>query len=180
MSEVACPILNSAAPMLLESDSEGDILREQQAPTMTPQNHMGSFSSCFPVTLVAIVKPTILEVVVMTSGSGGFRKVSSLEDQRDATVIPAIILRQRVRADFRERDEDSNFSIFRVRHFSEWPERFGTSSLNCLSCRNPYQTPSFTELPPLFTEKPFSSLKSASSHPLPKNRIRIEGQTRLC
>ena len=25
-------------------------------------------------------------------------------------------------ADFREGDEDSNFSIFRVRRFSEWPE----------------------------------------------------------
>ena len=27
-----------------------------------------------------------------------------------------------VRADFREGEEDSNFSIFRVRRFSEWPE----------------------------------------------------------
>ena len=27
-----------------------------------------------------------------------------------------------VRADFREGDEDSNFSVFRVRRFSEWPE----------------------------------------------------------
>ena len=27
-----------------------------------------------------------------------------------------------VRADFREGDEDSNFSIFRVRRFTEWPE----------------------------------------------------------
>ena len=94
MSEVACLLLNSAAPMLLESDSKGDILREQQAPTMTPQKHVGSFSSGFPITLVAIVRPTILEVVVMTSRSGGF-KVSRLEDQRAATAIPAVILRQR-------------------------------------------------------------------------------------
>ena len=27
-----------------------------------------------------------------------------------------------VRADFREGDEHSNFSVFRVRRFSEWPE----------------------------------------------------------
>ena len=27
-----------------------------------------------------------------------------------------------LRADFRERDEDSNFSVLRVRRFSEWPE----------------------------------------------------------
>ena len=26
-----------------------------------------------------------------------------------------------VRADFREGDEDSNFSVFRVRRFTEWP-----------------------------------------------------------
>ena len=29
---------------------------------------------------------------------------------------------KQVRADFREGEEDSNFSIFRVRRFSEWPE----------------------------------------------------------
>ena len=46
-----------------------------------------------------------------------------------------------------------------------------TSSLNCLSCRNPYQTPDSLSCLPLFTEKPFLSLKSASSHPLPKNRL---------
>ena len=46
-----------------------------------------------------------------------------------------------------------------------------TSSLNCLSCRNPYQTPhSLNCLPPLHW-KTFFSLKSASSHPLPKNRL---------
>ena len=27
-----------------------------------------------------------------------------------------------IRADFREGDEESNFSVFRVRRFSEWPE----------------------------------------------------------
>ena len=40
-----------------------------------------------------------------------------------------------------------------------------TSSLNCLSCENPYQTPSSLNVSPLFTETLFL-LKSASSHPL--------------
>ena len=43
-----------------------------------------------------------------------------------------------------------------------------TSSLNCLSCRDPHQTPHSLNASPLFTEKPFFSLRSASSHPLPK------------
>ena len=43
-----------------------------------------------------------------------------------------------------------------------------TSSLHCLSCRNPYQNPSFTELPPaLLLKTPFLSLKSASSRHIP-------------
>ena len=46
-----------------------------------------------------------------------------------------------------------------------------TSSLNCLSCRNPYQTPHSLKCLPPFHWKPFSSLKSASSHSLPKNRL---------
>ena len=29
---------------------------------------------------------------------------------------------ENLRADLREGDEDSNFSVFRVRRFSEWPE----------------------------------------------------------
>ena len=46
-----------------------------------------------------------------------------------------------------------------------------TSSLNCLSCRNPYQTPdSLNGLPP-FHWKPLFALKSVSTHPLPKNRL---------
>ena len=114
-----------------------------------------------------------------------------------------------LRADFREGDEDSDFSLSRVRR---------TSSLNCLSCRNPYQAPrSLNCLPPFhwktlfFTMKskaisgnlnlflcslPFFSCKiqgnkgkkgkmcrkrfrlpdfalSASSNPLPKNRLRF-------
>ena len=47
-----------------------------------------------------------------------------------------------------------------------------TSSLNCLSCRNPYQTPhSLNCLPPFHWKPLFLSLKIASSHPLPKNRL---------
>ena len=38
--------------------------------------------------------------------------------------------------------------------------------MDWLPCRNPSQNPLFTDLPP--PEKPFFSLKSASSHPLPK------------
>ena len=46
-----------------------------------------------------------------------------------------------------------------------------TSSLNSLSCRNPYQTPHSLNPSPLFTENPFFLPKSASSDPLPKNRL---------
>ena len=65
-----------------------------------------------------------------------------------------------VGADFRA-GEDSNFQI----------SESGGSSLNCLYCRNPYQTPYSLNCLPPFTEHPFFSLKSASSHPLPKNRL---------
>ena len=51
----------------------------------------------------------------------------------------------------------------------QWIAR--TSSLNCLSCRNPYQTPHSLNCLPPFHWKPFFSLKSASSHLLPKNRL---------
>ena len=44
-----------------------------------------------------------------------------------------------------------------------------TSSLNCLSCRNPCQNPSFIACLLLSLRISFSSLKSASSHPLPEN-----------
>ena len=46
-----------------------------------------------------------------------------------------------------------------------------TSSLNCFSCRNPYQTPHSVNCLPPFHWKPLFSLKSASSHPFPKNRL---------
>ena len=44
-----------------------------------------------------------------------------------------------IRPDFWEGDEDSNFSVFRVQQFTEWPGPLHL--LNCLSYRNPYQTP---------------------------------------
>ena len=73
-----------------------------------------------------------------------------------------------VRADFREGDEDSNFSVFRVRRFSEWPE-----PLHCIAFPVEILTKPLIHwiVSPLVTEKPFFSLKSASSHPLPKNRL---------
>ena len=48
----------------------------------------------------------------------------------------------------------------------QWMAR--TSSLNCLSCRNPYQAPDSLNCLPPFHWKPFFSVKSASSHPFPK------------
>ena len=83
-------------------------------------------------------------------------------------VIPLTAIAQNLGADFWEVDLDSNFSIFGVRRFTEWP---GPHSLNCLSCRNPYQTPHSLIPPPFSLKTPFFSLKSASSDPLPKNRL---------
>ena len=48
-----------------------------------------------------------------------------------------------------------------------------SSSLNCLSCRNPYQTPHSLNCLPLFTANPFFALKSASSHPLSRESAPI-------
>ena len=60
-----------------------------------------------------------------------------------------------LRADFGKGDKNSNFFSFQS------PAAHGmarTSSLNCLSCRNPYQkTPHSLNASPLFTEKPFVS-----------------------
>ena len=68
-----------------------------------------------------------------------------------------------IRADFREGDEDSNFSVFRVRRFTEWPE-----PLHRIAFPVQILTKALIHwiASPLFTENPFFSLKSASSHPL--------------
>ena len=72
------------------------------------------------------------------------------------------------RADFREGMRTATFQF--QSPAVHWMDR--TSSLNCLSCRNPYQAPHSLNASPLFTEKTiFISMKSASSHPLPKNRL---------
>ena len=96
-----------------------------------------------------------------------------------------------VRADFWEGDEDIQLVISQSLAV-HWMAR--TSSLNCLSCRNPYQSPHslnaqwpgplhWIAFPVEILTKalihwmplPFSlkklSLKRASSHPLPRNRL---------
>ena len=76
-----------------------------------------------------------------------------------------------VRANFWEGDEDSNFSVFRVRRFTESPEPLHWIAF---PVGNPYQTPhSLNCSPPFSLKTPFFSLKSASSHPLPKNGVWI-------
>ena len=49
-----------------------------------------------------------------------------------------------------------------------------TSSLNCLSCRSPYQAPHSLNASPLFTENPFfSTEKCFVASGLPKNRLLV-------
>ena len=76
--------------------------------------------------------------------------------------------RQIVGADFWEVDLDSNFSLFRVRRFTEWP-----GPLHWIAFPVEILTkPLIHWIPPPFSLKtPFFSLKSASSDPLPKNRL---------
>ena len=80
-----------------------------------------------------------------------------------------------VRADFQEGDEDSNFSVFRVRRFSEWPAPLHRIVFPVEILTKPLI---HWVASPLSTENPFSSLKSASSHPLPKNRLWWRGKQR--
>ena len=73
------------------------------------------------------------------------------------------------RADFREGDEDSNFSVFRVRRFTESPGPLHWIAFPVEILTKP---PIHWIASPLFTEKPrFFYWKSASSHPLPKNQL---------
>ena len=75
-----------------------------------------------------------------------------------------------LRADFREGDEDNNFSVFRVRRFTQWP-----GPLHWIAFPVEILTKPLIHwiASPLFTENSFFSLKSASSHPLPKNRLKF-------
>ena len=73
-----------------------------------------------------------------------------------------------LRADFWEGDEDSNFSVFRVRRFSEWPEPLHWIAFPVEILTKPLI---HWIASPLFTENPFFSVKGASSHPLPKNLL---------
>ena len=73
-----------------------------------------------------------------------------------------------IRADFQEGDEDSNFPVFRIRRFTESPGPLHWIAFPLEILTNP---PIHWIASPLFTENPFFSLKSASSHPLPKNRL---------
>ena len=95
------------------------------------------------------------------------RKVSGIvrANVRLNIAIPVLF----VGADFREGDEDSNFSVFTVRRFTESP-----GPLHCIAFPVEILTknPTFTELPPPFSLKTlFFALKSASLYPLPKNRL---------
>ena len=73
----------------------------------------------------------------------------------------------RVRADFRKGAEESNFQFSESSNSLNGPDLFTELPFYKKSLPNP----SFTECLPLFTGKPFSSLKSASSHPLPKSQF---------
>ena len=67
--------------------------------------------------------------------------------------------------------EDSNFFSFQSPAV-HWIAR--TSSLNWLSCKNPYQTPhSLNALPPFHWQKKHFPLKNASSATLPQDRLQV-------
>ena len=76
-----------------------------------------------------------------------------------------------IRADFREWDEDSNFSIFRVQRFSEWPEPLHWIAFPVEILTKPLihwiASPLFTENPFFHTEKCFVASPST------KNRLNI-------
>ena len=71
-----------------------------------------------------------------------------------------------LRADFREGDEDSNFSVFRVRPFSEWPEPLHWIAFLEILTKpliHWIASPLFTENPVFFTEKCFVASPSQKS-----------------
>ena len=71
--------------------------------------------------------------------------------------------------DFREGDEDSNFSIFRVQRFTEWPRPLHWIAFPVQILTKPL----IHWMPAPFSPKNpfFFSLRSVLSHPLPKNRL---------
>ena len=73
--------------------------------------------------------------------------------------------REVLRADFWEGDEDSNFSVSRVRRFTDSPEPLHWIAFPVETLTKPLI---HWIASPLFIENPFYSLKSSSSHPLPK------------
>ena len=99
----------------------------------------------------------------------GYQKVTETE-KSDLPPFAYPLLRHA--DDFREGDEDSNFSLFRVRRFTESPEPLHWIAFSVEILTKP---PIHWIASPQFTENPFFSLKSASSHPLPKNRFWKKG-----
>ena len=69
----------------------------------------------------------------------------------------------RVRADFWEGDEDSNFSVFRVRRFTEWPRPLHRIAF---PVEKALPNPSFTDLPPPFFLGTLLPLKSSGTAPV--------------
>ena len=74
---------------------------------------------------------------------------------------------KKLRADFQEGDEDSNFSVFRVRRFTEWPEPLHWIAFSVESLPNPW----FTELPPPFSLKKIIFFTEKCFVASPKNRL---------
>ena len=72
-----------------------------------------------------------------------------------------------LRADFRAGDEDSNFSVFRVRRSTEWPEPLHWIAFPVETLTKPLihwiASPLFTENPFFFTEKCFVASPSQKS-----------------
>ena len=91
----------------------------------------------------------------------------SLADQD--LCLCALPFQDKIRADFREGDEDSNFALFRVRRSTESPGPLHWIAFSAEILTKPLIH--WIASPP-FNENPFFSVKSASSHPLPKNRLR--------
>ena len=82
----------------------------------------------------------------------------ALQVWRDTSQVRHSCKNKRIRVDFREGDEDSNFSILRVQRFTEWPRL-----LHWIAFLVEILNASHFSL-----KTPDSSIQSALSHPLPK------------